>query len=82
MDLPRKVSSGLVRARRVLSGIDGVTFMHLSKVDIVRHPVVADVVRAYSRADENDRHDAKERLGFREDERRGKPDRRGGGWPQ
>lgn len=82
VDLPRKVVSGLARARRVLSGIDGVTFMHLSKVDIVRHPVVADVVRAYSRAEENDRHEAKGRLGLGEDERRGKPDRRGGGGPQ
>ncbi|NRA95756.1 MAG: PhoH family protein [Planctomycetes bacterium] len=78
IDLPRRVSSGLVRARRVLSGIDGVAFMHLSKVDIVRHRVVADVVRAYSRADENDRLEAKERLGLGGDDRRAKPDQRGG----
>ena len=64
IDLPRSVSSGLVSARRVLASVDDVAFVHLSRSDIVRHPVVAAVVRAYSRAEESDRRDAKDRLGL------------------
>ena len=55
VDLPRPDQSGLLGARRILTGIEGVAFIHLGKSDIVRHPVVAEIVRAYSRAEEGDR---------------------------
>lgn len=85
IDLPPKVPSGLVKARRILSGIDGIGFVHLSKADIVRHKVVSDIVRAYSKDDETERSGARERLGQSGGERRAKPrndgrgDRRNGG---
>lgn len=52
IDLPGRVGSGLVTARRILSGIEGVAFVHMSKADVMRHPVVAEIVRAYSRHEE------------------------------
>jgi len=39
--------SGLVGLERVLTGIDGLTFVHLTGADVVRHPIVADIVAAY-----------------------------------
>src|SRR4051812_24922406 len=42
--------SGLVGLERILSGIDGVAFVHLSGADVVRHKIVADIVAAYERA--------------------------------
>jgi phosphate starvation-inducible PhoH-like protein len=52
IDLPGNKSSGLVVARRILAGIEGVEFVTLAKADIVRHPVVAEIVRAYGREEE------------------------------
>jgi phosphate starvation-inducible protein PhoH and related proteins len=43
--------SGLVGLERVLTGIDGLAFVHLSKSDVVRHRIVADIVAAYERDD-------------------------------
>ncbi|MAG55524.1 MAG: phosphate starvation-inducible protein PhoH [Planctomycetes bacterium] len=67
VDLPQNRASGLVTARRILSGIDAVGFIHLSKADIVRHRVVADIIRAYARSEEGERGGARERLGARKD---------------
>ncbi len=52
VDLPGSKPSGLHIARRILGGIDHVTFVNLSRSDIVRHPVVAEIVRAYGREEE------------------------------
>jgi len=42
--------SGLVGLERILAGIDGLAFVHLSSADVVRHRIVADIVAAYERA--------------------------------
>ena len=42
--------SGLDGVERLLAGIDGVRFVHLSSRDVVRHPIVADIVNAYEKA--------------------------------
>jgi phosphate starvation-inducible PhoH-like protein len=55
IDLPASSDSGLVKARRTLGGIEGVVFIHLGKGDIVRHPVVTEIVHAYAREEENSR---------------------------
>lgn len=47
IDLPRDKKSGLKDAERVLSGIDGIDFMYLSEADVVRHPLVQKIVKAY-----------------------------------
>ncbi|MBK6858656.1 MAG: PhoH family protein [Microthrixaceae bacterium] len=41
--------SGLAGLERVLGGIDGLAFVHLSGRDVVRHQIVADIVSAYER---------------------------------
>jgi len=41
--------SGLLGLERVLTGIDGLAFVHLSSQDVVRHRIVADIVAAYER---------------------------------
>ncbi len=41
--------SGLASLERVLGGIDGLGFVHLSGRDVVRHKIVADIVDAYER---------------------------------
>ena len=43
--------SGLVGLEKILAGIDGLAFVHLSGADVVRHRIVADIVAAYERAD-------------------------------
>jgi phosphate starvation-inducible protein PhoH and related proteins len=44
--------SGLAGLERVLTGIDGLTFVHLDYADVVRHRIVADIVAAYERSGE------------------------------
>ncbi len=39
--------SGLASIETILSGIDDITFVHLSSRDVVRHKIVADIVAAY-----------------------------------
>jgi phosphate starvation-inducible PhoH-like protein len=45
--------SGLAGLERVLGDIEGLTFIHLSGADVVRHRIVADIVAAYERDEEN-----------------------------
>jgi phosphate starvation-inducible PhoH-like protein len=45
--------SGLTDLERILTGIDGLAFVHLSKGDVVRHRIVADIVAAYEDAGRN-----------------------------
>jgi phosphate starvation-inducible PhoH-like protein len=47
VDLPRSVESGLVDAITRLQDIEGIAVIQLSQADIVRHRLVADIVRAY-----------------------------------
>lgn len=47
VDLPRGQQSGLIHAREVLKNIEGISFQELSGQDIVRHPLVRKIVRAY-----------------------------------
>ncbi len=45
--LPRRSASGLLEVQKVLRGVDGIAFCFFSEVDVVRHPLVQEVVRAY-----------------------------------
>lgn len=46
-DLPADTVSGLELARRVISDIDGISFINLTGADVVRHPLVQKIVNAY-----------------------------------
>lgn len=52
VDLPEGDLSGLAHAARVLRGVEGVSFIHLEKQDIVRHPLVQRIVNAYDKHEE------------------------------
>jgi phosphate starvation-inducible PhoH-like protein len=47
VDLPSGRASGLLEVQKVLKGIDGIAFCFFSEVDVVRHPLVQEVVKAY-----------------------------------
>jgi len=47
IDLPNGITSGLVEARKLLSDIEGIAVVHFSERDVVRHPLVQDIIRAY-----------------------------------
>ncbi len=49
IDLPTRSASGLLEARRILQGISEIAFVTLEAEDVVRHPVVAKIIRAYDR---------------------------------
>lgn len=51
IDLPLRTTSGLVHALKVVDGIVGIGVTHLQAVDIVRHPLVGEIVEAYARLD-------------------------------
>jgi len=52
IDLPGDKKSGLKEAVRVLKNIDDIAFCHLSEKDVVRHPLVQEIIKAYARFDE------------------------------
>lgn len=47
IDLPRQMRSGLVDALQRLTDLDRIAIVHLDKHDIVRHPLVQQIVEAY-----------------------------------
>ncbi len=47
VDLPTGRASGLLEVQKVLKGIEGIAFCTFSEVDVVRHPLVQEVVKAY-----------------------------------
>ena len=51
IDLPSGQRSGLKEARQVLGHLEDVSFVNFSDVDVVRHPIVQQVVMAYDRFD-------------------------------
>jgi phosphate starvation-inducible PhoH-like protein len=51
IDLPRRDDSGLLQVERVLKGIEGIEFVYLQPMDVVRHRLVKEIIRAYSAAD-------------------------------
>jgi phosphate starvation-inducible PhoH-like protein len=48
IDLPRKVDSGLLQVERILAAIDGIAIVYLDAMDVIRHRLVKDIIRAYS----------------------------------
>ena len=48
----RRASSGLVQIQDILQDIDGIEFVYLSERDVVRHPLVTEIVKAYEEYEE------------------------------
>ncbi len=49
VDLPGGTRSGLVEARRLLQGIQGIAFIEFKEADVVRHRLVREIIKAYDR---------------------------------
>lgn len=47
-DLPPDKISGLVEAEGILNKTKGIKFVYFSEIDVVRHPLVQDIIRAYN----------------------------------
>ena len=51
MDLPDGKDSGLLDAVKVLEGVEGIAVQRLTAQDVVRHPLVMRIIRAYEKAE-------------------------------
>jgi phosphate starvation-inducible protein PhoH and related proteins len=49
IDLPENRRSGLTEAEQILRSIEGIGFCYFTEVDVVRHPLVQEVIKAYDR---------------------------------
>jgi phosphate starvation-inducible protein PhoH and related proteins len=49
VDLPTGMRSGLNEAREILSGLDGIRFCYFTEIDVVRHPLVQEIIKAYEK---------------------------------
>ena len=49
IDLPGQQQSGLIHASRILKNIKGISFSNFNHTDVVRHPLVAQIIKAYSK---------------------------------
>ncbi len=47
IDLPHRGDSGLLEIEEVLKGIEGIEFVYLTELDVVRHRLVKEIIRAY-----------------------------------
>jgi len=52
IDLPRSKQSGLREATRILNHIERIRLFHFDGQDVVRHPLVQDIINAYARVGE------------------------------
>jgi phosphate starvation-inducible PhoH-like protein len=73
VDLPRNTRSGLRNVIEVLRDVDGISFTFFTARDVVRHPLVAKIVRAYESAEDaaNAKLEAEPRTRAPRDEDRG-----------
>lgn len=49
IDLPRDVRSGLLDTKRILSEVEGVAYVDLTRQDVVRNPLVQKIITAYEK---------------------------------
>jgi phosphate starvation-inducible PhoH-like protein len=49
IDLPDNRHSGLIGAIKILKKVQGLSFNYFTDVDVVRHPLVQQIIRAYDR---------------------------------
>lgn len=47
IDLPDKKTSGLVEIQGILKGVKGIKFVYFTEKDVVRHPLVQKIIKAY-----------------------------------
>ena len=50
-DLPEGKTSGLIEAKGLLQGIKGIKFVNFTRDDVIRHPIVQEIIDAYEKND-------------------------------
>ncbi len=63
IDLPGSTRSGLMEARRILTGVPDISFVHLSAKDVVRHELVQRIILAYEQDEKGQERHAARRHG-------------------
>lgn len=63
IDLPNARRSGLIEAVDILTGVNGISFVHFDESDVVRHHLVQRIIRAY---DEHKTRQAEQQLSLLE----------------
>jgi len=48
VDLPAEKSSGLIEIQEIIKEISGIQFIYFASIDVVRHPLVQDIIDAYA----------------------------------
>ncbi|MDR3241509.1 MAG: PhoH family protein [Lactobacillaceae bacterium] len=51
VDLPNRVTSGLIMAQKILQNVGHIEFIEFDAADVVRHPVVGAIIQAYDHFD-------------------------------
>ena len=67
IDLPNDTRSGLRESRRILNGVEGISFIELNKKDLVRHKLVTRIANAYEAYDKEKAHSKAEESNPKED---------------
>ena len=57
IDLPRKMSSGMKEALRILKDVEGISIIHLDESDVIRHELVKKVIDAYKKEEEKEKEE-------------------------
>ncbi len=52
VDLPDGKQSGLIQIQNVLKKVEGIKFVYFSEKDVIRHPLVQDIIKAYEEAEQ------------------------------
>jgi len=50
VDLPPDKTSGLIQIQMILKSIEGIRFIYFNEMDVVRHPLVQEIIRAYEKS--------------------------------
>lgn len=57
IDLPKGTTSGLVESQYILKDIEGIKFSYFDEKDVVRHPLVQDIILAYEKYGQREKND-------------------------
>jgi len=52
VDLPEGKQSGLIQIQNVLKKVEGIKFVYFSDKDVIRHPLVQDIIKAYEESEQ------------------------------
>lgn len=58
IDLPRGRTSGLLKIEKILRNVQGIAFSYLNDTDVVRHPLVQRIIKAYEEYDAAEQQDS------------------------